>query len=196
MIRIPPSHDILFMRFAWSLALLVLLAAGCRRAAAPSEADAPAAPAPDRENWDVRFRVSQDGAPRLVITAPYMAYYDHPDSAYTVVGADPAAPGGRVTVEVFEDGAAAATVTADRLRFPEGSDAYTLTGGVRVDTPEGRHLETDTLVWFEGRREIETDGFVRITSPTERIQGYDLVADEDLERYTLARISGQVEIEE
>lgn len=183
-------------RPATAFVLAVVALAACRPASVPSEADGPAGPAPDRENWDVVFRISQDGAPRVVITAPYMAYFDVPDSAYTVVGAAPDAPGGRVTVEVFDDGALAATVTADRLRRADDATDYVLTGDVRVDTPEGRHLATDTLVWFESRREVETEGFVRITSPTERIQGYDLVADEDLEQYTLARISGEVEIEE
>ena len=43
---------------------------------------------------------------------------------------------------------------------------------------------------------VRTPGFVRIRTPKENVQGYNLVADEDLETYTLARVTGQVTYEE
>lgn len=180
------------------VALLMLTACGqAPPPPGPDVASGPeSAPAPSRENWDVRFQISQDGHPRLDIVAPYMAYFDLPDSTYTVVGADPEAPGGRVTVYVYDGDSLAATVLADRLIHPDDADHYVLTGAVVVTTPTGRRLESDDLTWFEAERKVRTSGFVRIETPTENIQGYNLEADEDLTNYTLRRITGQIEITE
>jgi hypothetical protein len=67
---------------------------------------------------------------------------------------------------------------------------------VIVVTPDEKTLESEHLVWLEDDRKLRTPGFVRITTPNERVQGYNLLADEDLSTYTLARVTGQVTVED
>jgi hypothetical protein len=78
----------------------------------------------------------------------------------------------------------------------EDQRRFEATGNVDVVTPEDKRLESEHLVWYEDNRTLRTPGFVRIETPTERVQGYDLTADEDLETYTLNRMTGQVIVEE
>ncbi len=43
---------------------------------------------------------------------------------------------------------------------------------------------------------MRTPGFVRLTTAAERLQGYNLEANEDLTNYSLKRITGTVIVEE
>jgi LPS export ABC transporter protein LptC len=152
---------------------------------------------PDQEVAGVDFTISNDGLARMRLLAPYMAEYEREDTAYTVLSAAPDADSGRVQVLVFDmDGTISATINADRVVFGSKADKYDATGNVIVTTPTGRRLEGEHLAWYESSRKVKTPGFVKITTPNERIQGYNLDAEEDLSRYTLARITGQATVQE
>jgi LPS export ABC transporter protein LptC len=151
---------------------------------------------PDQETWDVSLSLSMDGRPRALVRAPYLARYERDDSTFTRFG--PAAPGDttRVAVRVYDEGRPTATVEADRLLYLDRDRRFVAEGRVVVETATGKTLRSEALTWDEADGSLRTDGFVRITTPTERLQGYRLVADEGLETYTLARITGQVTVEE
>ena len=187
-------------------ALLAALGAGCeRRAEAPPMAALEAGDEPDQESWDVRFGMSEDGRPRAHIVAPYMARYEREDSSYALLlpradgleGESLGADSVRVVAYLFdEEGDSSATIEANRMTYLDDEGRFEARGDVVVVTREGKRLESEHLVWFEAEREVRTPGFVKITTPTERIQGYELVSDEDLDEYTLARVTGQVTVEE
>jgi LPS export ABC transporter protein LptC len=157
---------------------------------------------PDQESWGVDLAVEMGGVPRARIQAPYAARYERPDSTFArfrdAPGAsDTLAAPGRVLAEVFDgDGARSATVEADRLDYYEDQRRFVAEGRVVVDARGDKRLEAERLTWDEAAAELRSDGFVRITTPTERLQGYRLVADESLDTYRLARITGQVEVED
>lgn len=162
--------------------------------------DVRAETAPTQESWDVRYTVSEteDGAdesrPRLVIDAGYMATYELEDSTYTVMSGDSL---GRVTAVLFDErGDTSATVRADRLELLDGERRFEARGNVVVLTSTDKELRSEHLVWLEDERMVRTPGFVRIRTPQERVQGYHLEADEDLETYTLRRMAGQVTVED
>ena len=184
------------------LAAVALLAPGCARSARGDEAGGDAvAGRPAQESWDAVLRVTRDGADRAQIAAPYLARYEGADSTYALLQADPARPdpsGARaVHVRLFDDaGAPSATVDADRLVYRDDEQRFVAEGRVVVVTDEGRRLESEQVRWDEGSRELRAAGFVRITAPDERFEGYGLVAAEDLSTYELARVTGQAEVED
>ena len=61
---------------------------------------------------------------------------------------------------------------------------------------QDHRLECEHLIWLEEKREVRTPGFVSIVTPTERVQGYGLVADEDLRTVQIGRFTAQVTLEE
>lgn len=172
--------------------------AGCERQRPPATmADVRAEAGPSQESWNVRFAVSEAGRPRLEINAGYMAQYERPDSTFTLMEAA-AGDSGRVRVLLFDEatGDTAAAVDADRLYYYDAERRFEARGDVRVLARGGRRLAGEHLRWNEAERKIRTPHFVRITTENETVQGYELVADEDLETYSLARITGQVTIEQ
>ena len=152
---------------------------------------------PTQESWDVTFAVTNDGLPRMVLEAGYMAEFVREDSTYLLLQAAETATPGRVVAYLFDAaGDSSATVTANRMRYYERDQRVEATGQVVVEAREGRRLEGEHLIWLEREREIRTPGFVRITTAREQIQGYDLEADESLETYTLYRVTATRTLDE
>jgi LPS export ABC transporter protein LptC len=182
------------------IAVLMTAACGRESAPAPSMDDVRAEGAPVQESWNVQYYVTETAAgdvasrPRLEIEAVYMATFETEDSTYTIMQSDSA---GRTVAHIFDEaGDTSATVYAIRFMLMDGERRLEASGGVFVETPDEKTLRAEHLVWFEEERELRTPGFVRIRTPQERVQGYELVADENLENYTLRRMTGQVTVEE
>ncbi|MEM8560032.1 MAG: LPS export ABC transporter periplasmic protein LptC [Bacteroidota bacterium] len=175
---------------------------GCSREAAGVPDDLVLTERPDQESWDATLLVTRNGQPRARLAAPYLARYDQADSTYALFQPLPdslRAPDDtiRVDVDLYDEaGAPSAVMVADQLRYFDRRQRFEAQGDVRVETAEGKQLFSEHLVWDERTRRVTTDGFVRIVTPTEQIQGYRLNADEDLETYTIARVTGLVEVEE
>lgn len=179
----------------WALVAVILFGVGCAR---PSDTIPPGVPledVPDQETWNVALSLAMDGQPRAFVRAPYLARYERADSTYARFGPT-AEDTSRVAVQVYDAGQPTATVAADRLLYFDSERRFLAEGRVVVETETGKTLRSETLTWDEAERSLRTDGFVRIITPTEQLQGYQLVADEGLETYTLARITGQVTVEE
>lgn len=182
-----------------------LLVAGCQQQPRGDfdAAEVEEAMRPDQESWDVHYVITEvnegeaASQPRLALVAGYMARYEVPDSTYLLLKPDTSAQEQRVRAYLFDAaGDSSAVVVADQMRYLEAARRFEAWGEVEVETQEGRRLESERLHWFEDTRQLTTEGFVRITTEHEQIQGYDLVADEDLEAYTLARVTGQVTVED
>ncbi len=177
-------------------ALFFLLLSACERRSpatiAPRESDLDEQPA--HESWGTEFYVSEDAVPLVVIEAPYTRQYDHKDSTLTVLSSMGDV---RVVATIFDDaGVRSSTVTADEIRYVEQSQQFRATGQVVVVSESGKRLETEHLDWDEESELIYAPGFARIFTPDENIQGYELEATRDLSRYNLARVTGQVYVEE
>ena len=176
---------------------MLMASCGPPEPTAPAVPEPPAAPVPGQQSWDAWFDVTESGQPRVRIEAPYMAEYENEDSTYTILGSHPDSLQRRVTAHIFDEtGTQSATVTANVLYHYDRENRFEAEGNVVVEARGDKRLETEFLIWYEDERTIRTPRFVRITTPTERMQGYNLVADEDLETYSLSRVTGQVTLED
>lgn len=190
----------------WGLVIgLLAWSMGCQQQARPPgmSANALSPPGPDQESWDVRYMITELGVeaesslPRATLVAAYMARYEIPDSTYLLLKPDTASLEKQVQAFLFDEmGDSSAVVLADEIRYLEDARRFEAQGAVEVTTAKGRRLEGEQLHWLEAERMLRTDGFVRITTEKEILQGYDLVADEDLESYSLARVTGQLTLED
>lgn len=179
--------------------MLATLAACEHRAGPAQEAEAARTEAaPVQASQDVRFAVYNSGQPRAEIAARHMEQYETKDSTYTLLYGAPQTPqGGRVVAHLFDEaGDSSATITADRLVYRQEEARFDARGAVRVVTADGKRLEGEHLAWHEAGRTVTTPGFVRITTPTDRVQGYGLQASEDLSSYRLANVTGETTLED
>ena len=186
------------------LMFLTFLLVSCeRRASVPTIADARQQSEPSERSWGIHTFVSHvpqesdESLLRMEIIADYMARYELPDSSYQLLAGYPPGAGNRVRVLLYDErGDSSATVTADRVLYFDQDNYFEAHGEVVVETREARHLETEALRWRAEDREVETQSFVVITTPEEQVQGYGLVADEDLSTYRIGRFTARVSVED
>lgn len=173
---------------------LLMIGSGCHDAEviAPTMEQLRAEDRPEQESWFTRFDVLDGNRPRVQIHADYMAKYENPDSVYMLLKGHPDSLNRRVRAYIFDEaGDSSAVIVSNEIIYYEKERRFESRGEVVVTTQEEKKLETEHLIWLEIERRIYTTGFVRITSPVENIQGYDLDADENLENYEIARVTGQ-----
>ena len=183
------------MRIA-AILLLVATLSGCqRRVPAPTVEGVQVQDGPDQETWDPKLFLSDQGKPRLHLRAEHMAYFDRGDSTYMLLSG--LTPGARVHADIFDSqGDSAAVVMADRVVFFDRERRLEARGNVIVTAREGRRVESEQLEWSEFERKVTTEGFARITQPDRRLQGYGLVADEDITNVSISNLTGVVMIED
>ncbi len=154
---------------------------------------------PMQESWGVHTFVTQtpvgetESRRRLELIADYVAWHETEREKYQLLKSvtNP------VVVQLYDaNGDTSATVMAREMRYYDAESRLEASGDVKVFTKDDTQLATDALQWREQDHTIRTDRFVRITSPTEDVQGFGLIADEGLETYQLGRFSARVVIEE
>lgn len=151
---------------------------------------------PDQESWSPVLRVTENGQPRMTITAGYMARYDSADSVYMHLTALDS-QSERVRVQLFDDlGALNATIQANEVIYFESERRFTARGEVLVDARGDRHLESEHLAWSEETERVTTPGFATITTPSRIMSGWGLNADENLDDLSLTRVRGVVSPDE
>lgn len=150
---------------------------------------------PDQESWNPTYFISEAGKPRVHIRASYMAYYDRVDSTYMVLSG--LNDGARVTVDIFDArGDSAAVLTADEVTFFDRERRMVARGNVIAVAREGRRVESEQLEWSEFEKTVTTAGFARIDMPDRQLEGYGLLADEDLTNVRLTNVTGTVLVDE
>ena len=151
---------------------------------------------PDQESWSPVLRVTENGQPRMTITAGYMARFDVADSVYMHLTALDSLSE-RVRVQLYDKlGALNATIQANEVIYFESERRFTARGDVLVDSRGDRHLESEHLAWSEETERVTTPGFATITTPSRIMSGWGLDADENLDDLSLTRVRGVVSPEE
>lgn len=64
---------------------------------------------------------------------------------------------------------------------------------VVVTTINHEKLETEELIWHEKTGTIETDKFVKVSSPKEVVYGYGLEANDDFSYWKIKAVTGRIE---
>ncbi|NNE33743.1 MAG: LPS export ABC transporter periplasmic protein LptC [Rhodothermales bacterium] len=156
----------------------------------------PTTPVPSQESFDVELYESADGALRYRIRAAYMGRYETADSSFVLL-AKRTPEDAPVRAELFGSNPdSTTTIDAAEIRFFETDHRFEARGNVVVLTSTGRRLETEFLVWREDDRRVNAPGFVRIISSTEDMQGYGFDSDEQLNSFSLQRVTGRYYLEE
>lgn len=172
----------------------LLLVASCRQPPPPElKAAVQAEQEPRQESWQVDYRLSLEGKPRARLLAAHLIRQEYPESTYVVLegSADEPVRGWIFTPE----GDSGAAFRARRVIYYEHDRRFEAEGAVEVITPEGRRLLTERLRWLEDQERLQAPDFVRLLSPNEQVEGFELDADEQLTSYRLRRVTGRVVIE-
>ncbi|MBT8402136.1 MAG: hypothetical protein KJO98_16790 [Rhodothermia bacterium] len=183
---------------AFQLLLLatLMVALGCRRESpatvVPTQSDLEERPT--HESWGTDSYLSENGIPVIRMRAPYTRRFDHGDSTLAILTAMGEE---RVYATIYNsEGAVSATVEANEIRFVEEQNRFDAYGEVVVTTESEKTLETEHLYWLDDARMVYAPGFAKLRTSDRFVQGYELEATEDLASYSMARVTGEVEVED
>lgn len=168
---------------AWCYALLLV---ACAEPVRPPRTDAAGSTRPPAHvSYNLRVVFSDSTHTRAVLQSAEARVYD--DRQETVLR-------DTITVEFFSrsTGARVARLSADSAVIDDRTRNMHAFGDVSVWSDSTRTLlETRTLFWDHARQRISTKDFVRITAPSETIQGVGFESDQFLTSYTLYRVQGE-----
>jgi len=67
---------------------------------------------------------------------------------------------------------------------------------VVITTIRNEKLETEELTWDEKTGNVETDKFVKVSTPNEVVTGYGLIANDDFSYWKIKAVTGRIEAKE
>lgn len=151
---------------------------------------------PTSESWNAEMNIFEDGRPRIILKASYLAKYDTPDSSYTIL-TSLVENQDRVRVDIFDaEGDSSAVVHANRITFFDREHRFVAEGNVIVQAADDRWLFAEHLQWSEHTARVTTPGFSTVKTPKQTLSGYMLDADENLLDIGMARVTGTIETED
>ena len=147
------------------------------------------AEAPDRITLDAEYQFTDSGRVRNVLKAARIEEY-RSDPAHTELT-------GGLELTFFDSlGMPGSVLTARRGTIVPSKEKMEVYEEVVFVNAKGDRLETEQLTWLQDSAKVHTDKAVRIQRGGDIIHGHGLDASQDLSRYTIQRITGELYIAE
>lgn len=124
---------------------------------------------------DMFFVQSENGRLKMRVEAPRMEVYEHDTVSYDLF------PKGIRVFGYSEEGMLETTIVSQQARHDKtkGKELWSAFGKVVVkNIVKKETMETDTLYWDGEAKEIWTNCYVRMSSPSGHMQGYGMRSDE------------------
>ena len=86
------------------------------------------------------------------------------------------------------------TLTAKHATAVENSHSMTARDSIVVVNNKGEVLNTDELIWDEGKKIIYSNSFVKIATKDEILYGNGMIANENFTDYTIKHITGTIKV--
>ena len=137
---------------------------------------------------NVRIVFSENAQPSIIIEAEEAIRHsvDDPYTEFTK----------GMKLSVYNDeGEIESTLTANYGRMNDGSTQMIAKDDVVVINESGEQLNTEDLIWDQEEAIIRSDGFVKISTPTEIIYGNGFISNDNFTDYTIFRITGTVQVD-
>ena len=140
---------------------------------------------PSQESWNSTITVTDSGIVKAIIKAGHIFSFDNSTITHLNYG---------VKVDFFNDvGEHSSVLTSDSATVDEGSNNLEAYGHVVVKSDSGVIVMTEKLFWDNKQQLIHSPEFVRIQSPTEKLQGTGFESDANLRNYKIFNVTGQSE---
>ncbi|MBW7887823.1 MAG: LPS export ABC transporter periplasmic protein LptC [Bacteroidetes bacterium] len=174
------------MKHIWIFLFCILLFLGCEEKIKPSVLGGVSSESlPSQESWNSTITVTDSGIVKAIIKAGHIFSFDNSTVTHFNFG---------VKVDFFnEAGEHSSVLTSDSATVDEGSNNLEAFGHVIVRSDSGVVVMTEKLFWNNTQQLIHSPEFVRIQTPTEKLQGTGFESDASLKNYKIFKVMGQAE---
>ena len=175
------------MSFRFNLCLIVLALCtlpGCEEKIKPSVLPTiDSKNLPQQESWNSHIVISDSGIVHAIVDAAYL---------YVTEGSRQTHMRNGVVVHFYNsEGKQTSVLTSRQAIVDESTNNLEAVDSVVVVSEDSTKLRTEHLFWDNKRQLVHTPEFVRINSPTEKLQGHGFESDQSLRHYVIFRPSGQ-----
>ncbi len=142
---------------------------------------------PVMEIENLTVTLSDSGRTTIKLTTPKQLKLKNEDEIYPKT----------VYVTFYDkNGVQYSTLRGDSARFYKETNQYVITGNVFFfNRLAQQSMSSELINWNPLTRKISTDKRITINTPTEKITGIGMTADQDFTNYTLNRVSGIFQVD-
>lgn len=142
---------------------------------------------PIMEIENLTVTLSDSGRTTIKLTTPKQLKLKNEDEIYPKT----------VYVTFYDkNGVQYSTLRGDSARFYKETNQYVITGNVFFfNRLAQQSMSSELINWNPLTRKISTDKRITINTPTEKITGIGMTADQDFTNYTLNRVSGIFQVD-
>ncbi|MGE5351577.1 MAG: LPS export ABC transporter periplasmic protein LptC [Acidobacteriota bacterium] len=131
---------------------------------------------PSQESWNFKMMFTDEGHLKAILSSSHARAFEQRKETLLDT----------VRIDFYnEKGQKTSTLTSLKGRVDGLTNNMYAIDSVVAKNDSGTTLKTQELMWRSKDRKIVSDKFVTITSPTEKIQGYGVVADQNLSNYVI-----------
>lgn len=136
---------------------------------------------------NIRLLHKEKGFTSAIITAPVLNRYTKNENKITF-------PKG-LQIELYQNDLMTAVINAGYGERDESTKIMKASGGVVIINYKQEKMESEDLIWNENLSKINIEGKVKVTTPTDIIQGYGLESDDKFSNYKMSKITGIMKVE-
>lgn len=93
-------------------------------------------------------------------------------------------------VTFYKDSVVRSVLTANKAEVNEINNTMIASDNVVLVSSEGKRMNTDELIWDEGKNKIYTDKQIIITTAKEIVEGEGFESNPDFSKYSITKING------
>lgn len=135
---------------------------------------------PAQESWNSKIIFSDSGKTKAILYAGHLRSFT--DSKLVLLDSN-------VQVDFYDENEIkTSTLTSKRGKVDETTNNLWAMDSV-VTLNDSIKITTEEMMWRNADQKIISDKFVRLVSPTEKIEGYGFESDQSLSNYVIYRIT-------
>lgn len=135
---------------------------------------------------DIRLLHKEQGYTSAIITAPVLNRYTKNENKITF-------PKG-LQIELYQNDLMTAVIQAGYGERDESTKIMKASDGVTIINYKHEKMESEDMIWNESLAKINIEGKVKVTTPTDIIQGYGLESDDKFSNYKMSKITGILKV--
>lgn len=136
---------------------------------------------------NIRLIHKERGFTDAIITAPLMHRHYKNENKITF-------PDG-LQIELYQGDQMTAIIQCGYGEKDEVTKVTKASQGVTIINYKQEKMESEDLIWNETLAEIKIEGKVKVTTPTDIIEGYGLVSDDRFNNYKMSKITGILKVD-
>ncbi len=168
---------------------MIFIVAGCgdQKIKPSVDASLQVSKLPLQESWKDTVAFSDSGRTKAVLIAGHLRMFDQPNE--TLLDSS-------IQVDFYNNaGIKTTTLTALQGKVDNNTNNLYAIDSVVAVNDSGIILHTQELMWNNNQQKIQSDKFVTIVSPKEKIQGYGFESDQSLRNYTIYNITYETRVD-